>query len=249
MWRFYSPRRISLLEGIWAALSVALAHTLTRRRLPAALLTGALVSLWPKLEAALYMQPQYRRLMHLYYRLLEPVYRFRYRHEREEFEQHREEFIERYGFSPEEDVAVELVTLERVIPVVQSQRIDGGLLTVLSIDAYAEGSEVRLRLHLDDEPESWVTPSGLHDFPPMPELAVIVRDDRGHRYPAMPGSGGGGGTSWQWDFRVHQPIDPAARELVLEVPEITWQKHEPRRGRAESVERIQTGPWTFRVAM
>lgn len=249
MWRFYSGRPMSLLEGVWAALSVAVAHTVTRRRLPTALLTGVLVAVWPKIEAALHMQPQYQRLMHLYYRLLEPVYRFRYRHEREEFVQHREEFIERYGFSPEEDVAVELVTLERVIPVVQTQSIDGGSLTVLSIDAYAEGSEVRLRLHLEEERESSVIPFGPHDFPPMPELTLIVRDDQGHRYPAMPGGGGGGGTSWQWDYRVHQPIDPAARELVLEVPEITWQKHEPRRGRADSVERIQTGPWTFRVSL
>lgn len=126
MWRFYSPRRISLLEGVWAALSVAVAHTLTRRRLPTVLLTGELVAVWPKIEATLHMQPQYRRLMHLYYRLLEPVNRFRYRREREEFEQHREDFIERYGFSPEEDVAVELVTLERVIPVVQTQRSMAG---------------------------------------------------------------------------------------------------------------------------
>ncbi len=248
MWRFYSPRRISLLEGVWAALSVAVAHTLTRRLLPMALLTGALVSLWPKLEAALHMQPQFQRLMHLYYRLFESVYRFRYRHEREEFEQHREEFIERYGFSLEEDVAVELVTLERVIPVVQTQSIDGGALTVLSIDAYAEGSEVRLRLHLNEERESSVIPFG-QDFPPMPELTLIVRDDRGHRWIAMPGSGGGGGTSWQWDFRAHQPIDPEARELVLEVPEITWRKHGPKRARADSVERIQAGPWTFRVSL
>ena len=242
MWRFYSPRRISLLEGVWAALSVAVAHTVTRRRLPTALLSGVLVSLWPKLEAALYMQPQYRRLTHLYYRFLEPVNRFRYRRE-------REEFVERYGFSPEEDVAVELVTLERVIPVVQTQSIGGGLLTVLSIDAYAEGSEVRLRLHLDEERESKVIAFG-EDFPPMLELTLIVRDDRGRRYPAMPGSGGGGGTSWHRDFRVHQPINSAARELVLEVPAITWQKHGPwHRGVADSVERIQTGPWTFRVSL
>lgn len=121
---------------------------------------------------------------------------------------------------------------------------------MLSIDAYAEGSEVRLRLHLDEERESSVIPFRPHDFPPMPELTLIVRDDRDHRYPAMTGGEGGGGKEWRWDVRVYQPIDPAARELTLEVPEITWRKHEPRHGRVvDSVERIQTGPWTFRVSL
>lgn len=249
MWRFYSGRPIFLIEGVWAALSVAAVQVLTRRRLPTALLTGALVAVWPKIETALHMHPRYHSLMVLYSTMLEPIYRYRYRHERAEDERHREEFVERYGFSPEDDVAAELVSLERVIPVVQAQRIDGGLLTVLSVDAYAEGSEVRLRLYLDEEPEPSVTSFERHDFPPMPEISLIVSDDLGRRYPAMPGSGGGGGKEWRWDFRVHRPIDPTARELVLEVPEIAWRKDEPRRGWADSEERIQRGPWTFRVAL
>ncbi len=84
MWRFYSPRPIALLGGARAALFTAFAHALIRRRLPAALLTGVLVALWPRAEVALMAQPLYRWLVMYYYRMLAPLYRLRYRHEREE---------------------------------------------------------------------------------------------------------------------------------------------------------------------
>ncbi|MDP9378912.1 MAG: hypothetical protein M3Q29_01955 [Chloroflexota bacterium] len=251
MWRFYTGRPISVLGGTWAALATALAHALTRRRLPAALLTGALVALWPKIEGVLHARLFYQRLTMYYYRLLQPFYRFLYRRrEREEEERYREEFIERYGFPPEEHIEMELLTLERVIPVAQSQRIDGGTLMVLSIDSYTDGCEVRLRLLLDEEPEPPVTPFEPRDFPPVPELReLIVHDDLGHRYPVLPSRGEGGGRGWEWTFHIHRPIDPVAHALTLEIPEIRWMRHEPGRGRADSVERVQRGPWMFRVAL
>ncbi len=249
MWRFYTGRPISVLGGTWAALATALAHALTRRRLPAALLTGALVALWPKIEGVLHARLFYQRLTMYYYRLLQPFYRFRYRHEREEAERYREEFMERHGFSPEEAIETEFVTLERVIPVAQSQRIEGGTLMVLSIDSYAEGCEVRLRLLLDQQLEPPVTTFDPRDFPPMPEMPdLIVHDDLGHRYPVLPGGGGGGGRGWEWTFHIHRPIDQAARALTLEISEIRWERHEHRRGRS-AVERVERGPWTFTVPL
>jgi hypothetical protein len=252
MWRFHSPRPISILEGLWAALWAGVIHALVRRRIPAALLTGALVAVWPKIEAVLMAWPQYHRLMMLRHRLLEPVYRFRAERVQGGFGGEQapthDELVERLGFDPESGPPPELETLRAVVPVAQSHRTEDGTLMLLSIDSYEEGFEGRTRFFLDREPEVDVDAFGPRDMPAIPEFALSARDDRGQAYPIVPHSGGGGGRRWESDFRSFVPLDPRARELTLEVPEIRWTKPD-RRHRTEAVERVQRGPWAFTVAL
>ena len=249
MWRLYPGGPFSVLAGVWAALSSALAHLLTKRRAPAALLTGLLVSQWPRVEMLLHRQPFYHRAMRLQMRALSAVYRFQARRYRGE-ERDRREMIERLGHDPEAGPP-RLATLRRVIPVGQTVQLDGAALTALSVESYEEGFIAHLRVLSDEEPaprdpfdmdfdHTFVQPRGLE-----------ARDDRGHRYPSMDGGGGGSEGDWRFEYRSTQPIDPEAHELVLELGEVRWERwerfgpewHEPR------PLRVDTGPWRFAVPL
>ncbi len=75
-----------------------------------------------------------------------------------------------------------------------------------------------------------------------------LRDACGRRYQAMSGGGGGGGREFRHEFRGIQPLDSEARELTLEIPEITWHTVSPARGEHRD-ERVLAGPWRFTVAL
>lgn len=252
MWRFYTGRPVSVLEGLWTALWAAVIHALVPRRVPAALLTGALAAVWPRIEAVLMTQPQYQRLIVLYYRLMEPVHRLLAERMQRRYDGEqaptREEMVAQLGFDPQAGPPPELETLRAVVPIAQSRRIEDGTLVLLSIDSYEEGFEGRVRFLLDREPEVDADAFGPHEMEAMPDIAVSAHDDRGQAYPIVLASAGGGGRRWDLDFQSFIPLDPRARELTLEVPEIRWTRPD-RRHRTEAVERLQRGPWTFTVSL
>ncbi len=238
---------IAIFTGLYAALASAVANLVTRRRWTAALLTGFLVSLLPQVEARIAQQPLYYRLMSYWYRSMSRVYRLLHPRESAEEERYREN-MERLGIDPETGMPPELVTLERVIPVGQTQRLEEASLIMLSIESYAEGFLIHGRLLMDrarEEPR-FFDPSVEHSVPEIP--ALVVRDDRGHLYQAMSGGGSGGRREFRHEFRIRQPLDPQARELVLEVPEIRWQTFSPGKG-APRDDQVMTGPWRFTAAL
>ncbi len=238
---------IAIFTGLYAALSSAVAHLVTRRRWTAALLTGFLVSLLPQIESRLQQQPLYHRLMMYWFRSMSRVYTLLHPRERAEVERHREEMIEQLGIDPETGIPPELVTIERVIPVGQTQRLEDATLMMLSIESYAEGFLIHGRLLLDRAPEEppFFDPGLEHSFPRITRLEV--RDDRGHWYQAMSG-GGGGGRAFRYEFHAGQPLDAQARELVLEIPEIRWHTFSSARGEHRD-DRVVTGPWRFTAAL
>lgn len=250
MWGMYPGGPFSVLAGVWAALSSAIAHLLTKRRAPAALLTGVLVSQWPRVEMLLQQQPLYHRAMRLQMRALSAVYRFQARRYREEEERNRRETIERLGYDPEVGPP-RLATLRRVIPVGQTVRLDGAALTALSVESYEEGFIAHLRLLSDEEPapRDPFDPDVGHTF--AQPRGLEARDDRGYWYPAMNGGGGGGGGDWRFEYSSTEPINPEARELVLELAEVRWERWErfgPGRHEPQPY-RVDTGPWRFTVPL
>lgn len=244
----YSGFPFSALAGVWAALSCAVAGLVTRRRVPAALLTGLLVAAWPRVEMALQGHPLYGRVAGLQIRLLQAIDRFQRRRHWDEYERERRERIERLGFDPEVGPP-HLATLRRVIPLGQAVRLEDATLMALSVELYEEGFVVHTRLSMDEEPDQSPDPFGFPSEHTFPELEGIgVRDDRGHRYRIEPGGGGGGGREWRFEHRSGEPLDPEARELVLELSGIGWRTFP--RGRGEPrVDRVSAGPWRFTVPL
>ncbi len=241
MRRFYLPSLYSILQVVWAVLSSTLAHALTRRRLPAALLTGTFMSALSALEDRILQTPLYNRLSDAYYSLDD-------RGEREEYERRRQHLLDEYGFDLEPWPLPSLTKFLRVVPIGQEQRLEGGTLLVTTLESYAEGCIVFLRLLLDEAPEE--ADSGDEEFTyGMPEPVLSVRDDRGHRYrvgEVM--SSEGGEVEYYWEFRVLEPLDPEAQELTMVVAELEW----PNVGASLNHPLIgsgQTGPWTFTVPL
>jgi hypothetical protein len=246
MW-MYPGGPFSVLAGVWAALSSGVAHLVTKRRLPAALLTGLLVSQWPRIEMLLRQRPLYGRVMRLQMRVLSALYSFRARRDAAEEERHRREAIERLGFDPEIGPP-RPATLRQVIPVGQTVRLEGATLTALSVESYEEGFVAHFRLLSDEEPArpDPFDMDFLHVFVRVHGLEV--RDDRGHRYPVLEGGGGGGGSEWRFEYRSAWPIDPEAHELVLELAEVRWERLGRRLGEPQ-LERVEAGPWRFAVPL
>ncbi len=176
------------------------------------------------------------------------VYRLLHPRESAEAERDREEMIEQLGFDPETGMPPELVTLERVLSVGQTARLEDATLMVLSIESYAEGFIIHSRLLMDHAPEepAYFDPRFEPSFPEVPSLDV--RDDRGRRYQAMRTGGGGSGREFRYEFRSGQPLDSQARELVLKIPEVRWHTVSPVRGEPRE-DHVLTGPWTFVVAL
>lgn len=248
-WTFYSARPVAPAAGFWATAASAAAHLLfRRRRARAALFTGVLVALWPRVEERLVHQPTYRRLVSIPYRLREPIERFRNREERRAAEERHREMVELYGPDYYGGPGWELGKLRRVISVGRSRAIEGITLTLLSVESYDGGYLAHTRIVLDQDPFEQTEPSVPDSFPPDPKPLLTAHDDRGGRYPMLPNGGSSSGREWRWEFRSARPHDPEAGELTIEVARIRWERHGPRQ-RYPVMEREQVGPWTFTVAL
>lgn len=192
---FYPPTPYSILQVSWAVLSGSVAHAITRRRLPSALLTGAFVSVLPALEDRILRSDLYEKVLRVYYGGGPD--------ERKEYERRRQRLLDEYGFDLEPWPLPPLRTLLRVVPVAQEQPLEGGVLLITTLESYAEGCIVFVRLLIDDvhgASDSEDEESGFS----VPEPALSVRDDRGRRYRVGSVFSSGGGEDWgyYWEFRV-----------------------------------------------
>ncbi len=259
---YYTRRPISLLSGLWGALVGALVARLAHRPVPAALLSGMLVSVWPHLAYRIYDSrsrldeyPLYLRAVSAYYRALGPLLRLRYRDQirinkemDREAERQRLDRIATYGFDPYEGLPQELRELERVIAVGQVRSYPGGRLILLSIEAYREGCLLQFRILTDEDPTSSAGAGTDLLLGVLPDLEVEARDDLGRRYPVLEGGSGGGGRESRHEMRIPRPLDPSAGELTVTVMTMRWEDAGTgRRGRR--LVREETGPWVFPVPL
>lgn len=145
------------------------------------------------------------------------------------------------GTTPKHDA--QLVEPTDVIGIGQSREVGSTTVSVLSLERYADGFVVQLRL-LRRYPSPDVA-----QLTVMPDLAV---DDLGNRYEPMPHGGAGGGgrgiSQWRHAFRFAPALAPEARTLLLFVLHIAWRRFDPDSPDPVEVER-QDGPWEFAVAL
>ena len=132
--------------------------------------------------------------------------------------------------------------LARVVPVAQTQDLGEATLTLLSLEIYGDGFLVLSRLRWDADPAH---PPGMHRSSEVPQVA---HDDRGGRYVRWPYGGGGHDREWRAADGFTPALNPTARELRLEVPELrlrqfNWMRDE------DLGEQIRPGPWVFTVPL
>jgi hypothetical protein len=129
--------------------------------------------------------------------------------------------------------------LVRVCAVAQIQEQAGTTVGLLSLELYDDGFMGVFRL----------LPKNGRVVPPV--LSLEVRDDRGgHYFGHMGGGSGGPGEHHQWRLAyIFTPaVDPAARELRIEVSELRYQHYDKERGAMVEDEALR-GPWVFTVPL
>jgi hypothetical protein len=116
----------------------------------------------------------------------------------------------------------------RELPVAQALMGNGTELSLLSLQIYANGFILHTRL-LVAEPIRW------------PNLkSLVATDDCGGSYFGGLCECGGKDREWQLAFRFSPALNPAARELKLEVEEMRWER---------IVEEVCPGPWEFKLSL
>lgn len=130
---------------------------------------------------------------------------------------------------------------QRVIPVGQTVTGTGVAVTIFSIESYADGFLVNWRVVLEQEEP--LTPGRFRH--PSPVLAA--RDERGRHYNCLPRGGSGNEREWRFSHGFSPALDPAAREVTVEITEIRLEERGPSR-RPTPAETLR-GPWRFSVAL
>lgn len=137
----------------------------------------------------------------------------------------------------------DLSTLERVIPVGQTETREGWTITCIAIELYDDGFRIGFRVY------------GAHTPTGNPRLALTVRDDRDTQYRPWGSGGNGSGFGQAYDWRLSAnctpQLDPTARELKVEIAEVQILEYDETRDERDRlfVGKRFTGPWRFTIAL
>jgi hypothetical protein len=127
-----------------------------------------------------------------------------------------------------------------VVGVGATETAGGVALTLLSLERYREGHVALFRL---------LRARGLFELEyPFPHLDLVVTPEGTAPYRFWMMSGGGGGGMREIEYRLSYAIVPAppsaASGTVIDVREISWQKHHEGKYKVVGVD---TGPWRFSI--
>lgn len=144
---------------------------------------------------------------------------------------------------------LQMSDLLRVIPIAQTQQRGEVLITLLALEVYANGCVMTSLLR--------IAPGtvGIHERFGYPSFKLVLQDDRGTSYASTPQGASGYNASDFWQGRAEcsflPTLDPLARELAIEIPELVWQRAAwSEEGLTGHIPGETTpGPWIFRVAI
>ncbi len=125
-----------------------------------------------------------------------------------------------------------LSELTRVVPIAQTQMHADLPVTLISLECYPEGSLLHGQYAYKYGP---LGPE--HMFMTFP--IVTAQDDRGNHYDWWPN----GGNDNRFRSVLAPALDPEARWLQIEIPEVRWQFLREKRRLTDP------GPWVFRVVL
>ncbi len=135
--------------------------------------------------------------------------------------------------------------LVRVIPVAQRQIHQNTELLLLSLEVYTDGFILQGRLRRKTElplpPTQYCMPAHLH--------MIMASDDLGTQFHGLPQGGGGSEGIWRFSHAFTPQLDPAARELRLELPELRWHIHDRADHKQPPQQEVVPGPWTFTIPL
>jgi hypothetical protein len=132
-----------------------------------------------------------------------------------------------------------------VVPIAQTQAHGGTVVTLFSVELYADGFVVHGRIRREDRrPLSGAGASR------QPVAQLRAGDERGGRYEARPGRLIGSDYDREWRFMQSfgPGVDPAARELRLDIAEVNWRRSEEIPSMSERTD-VHPGPWAFTIPL
>ena len=138
--------------------------------------------------------------------------------------------------------------LVRVIPVAKSETRGMVQVTVISLDAYADGSLLRLRVRLEGDKR-------FPDQGPLgPQLPLRVTDNLDTNYAIRPSRSAWRSESkleYSLEYIVLPALTEAARSLTLEIPEIQFLRFRPEQRIfvSRDIAEAWPGPWIFDITL
>lgn len=142
---------------------------------------------------------------------------------------------------------LEMSNLRRVIPIAQTQGRDEVLITLLALEVYANGCVLTSLLRI--APGT----TGIQERFGHPSFTPVMTDDLGNSYAGATRAVRMQSGSDFWEGRAEciclPMLDPRARELHIEIPELAWDRAEwSEQGLTGYVPGETTpGPWQFRI--
>ncbi|HKT37479.1 MAG TPA: hypothetical protein VJR48_03850, partial [Ktedonobacterales bacterium] len=120
-----------------------------------------------------------------------------------------------------------LSDLLRVIGIGQTQEYEGLRLSLLALEVYADGCILTVLLQRDQPIQEHDDEDIHRRIPILGEVAVTMADDCGGEYTGAMAERGSSSQPGFWKGRGQFPctptLDPAAQELRIEIPAVTWQ--------------------------
>lgn len=148
-----------------------------------------------------------------------------------------------------------LSDLLRVIGIGLTQEYEGLKLSLLALEVYADGCILTILLQRD-QPIREHDDGDIHRrIPILGQVAVTMTDDCGGEYTGAMGERGSSSGPGFWkgrsQFICMPTLDPAARELHIEIPTVTWQYMEETE--QEDIRKVPGetiyGPWNFTIQL
>lgn len=146
-----------------------------------------------------------------------------------------------------------LSDLLRVIGIGQTQEYAGLRLSLLALEVYADGCILIVLLQRTQPVQAPDDEDYQRRFPILGQVAVTMTDDCGGEYTGAMAERGSSSQPGFWkgrgQFSCTPTLDPAAQELRIDIPTVTWQyMEEIEQGEMRYVpgETIY-GPWSFTI--
>lgn len=142
----------------------------------------------------------------------------------------------------EQDLPPELRHFQRAYGTSAAWTTGFGMLILPSVESYAEGYLITLRILLNERLEE----------PPEEMLAIEpvlnLEDDQRGQYRLLSYGGEGRDRRWFWTFRTAEAPDPRARELKVEVTGIRARRHGHKYPRPIT-DWEEKGPWVLAITL
>jgi hypothetical protein len=132
-----------------------------------------------------------------------------------------------------------------LLPVFGTALANDALMMIKGIELYQEAFNIDLVMHFGSSADN----GSMHRH--MTPTEVTLHDDVGTDYKLHPRNGGGSNREWTQHYIVASILNPAARQLTLQIPKLEVHEHTFKSHGGSNLPKrsFLNGPWTIRCAI